>query len=255
MTTETAALQSLDLEPGAPIPDWADPDRFISNDPPPLPDAMHQEPHFTDVMSTLRRHLRGRPNTLISGDSHLYYDRDNLNNRYEPDCYIAFDVNVDTIWPRNGYMTWIAGKPPDFALEIASKTTGQRDMVVKRRDYARIGIREYWRFDPTGGEFHDAPLGGDRLVDGGYVPIETTTEPDGSIWGYSAVLDLWLCWDSGWLLFWNPTTRSFLRNIDAADDDRQAAEDALAVAQDQLANAQETIRQLRAQLGQSEPGS
>ena len=72
-------------------------------------------------------------------------------------------------------MTWIAGKPPDFALEIASKTTGQRDMVVKRRDYARIGIREYWRFDPTGGEFHDAPLGGDRLVDGGYVPIETTT--------------------------------------------------------------------------------
>lgn len=255
MTTETAALQSLDLEPGAPIPDWADPDLFISNDPPPLPDAMHQEPHFTDVMSTLRRHLRGRPNTLISGDSHLYYDRDNLNNRYEPDCYIAFDVNVDTIWPRNGYMTWIAGKPPDFALEIASKTTGQRDMVVKRRDYARIGIREYWRFDPTGGEFHDAPLGGDRLVNGGYVPIETTTEPDGSIWGYSAVLDLWLCWDSGWLLFWNPTTRSFLRNIDAADDDRQAAEDALAVAQDQLANAQETIRQLRAQLGQSEPGS
>jgi hypothetical protein len=263
--------------PGAYIPKWVDPDTFISPDPPPMPDAMHQEPHFTDLMSTLRRHLRGQPNwdsTLISGDSHFYYDRDNLNNRYEPDCHVAFNVDVAAIWPRNGYMTWVAGKPPDFALEIASESTGQRDTGIKRQDYARIGIREYWRFDPTGGDLHDAPLAGDRLSDGRYEPIPTHTEPDGSIWGYSAVLDLWLCWDSGWLLLWDPKTRRFLRNIDAADDDRQAAEDALAATQDALAatqetlesersarqstageleTAQETIRQLREQLGQSEP--
>ena len=259
-TRQAMTTKSPIFSPGAYIPKWVDPDTFVSPDPPPMPDAMHQEPHFTDMMSTLRRHLRGRPNTLISGDSHLYYDRDNLNNRYEPDCYIAFDVDVDAIWPRNGYMTWVAGKPPDFALEIASETTGQRDMVIKRRDYARIGIGEYWRFDPTGGEFHDAPLGGDRLVSGGYVPIEMTTEPDGSTWGYSAILDLWLCWDSGLLLFWDPATLSFLRNIDAADDDRQATEAALVEARAQLEHeraaretAEETIRQLRAQLGQSEP--
>lgn len=259
MTTETVALQSLDLPPGGRIPEWADPDRFISPDTLPLPDAMHQEPHFTDVMSTLRRHLRGQSNTLISGNSCLYYDRDNLNNRYEPDCYIAFNVDVDAIWPRNGYMTWVAGKPPDFALEIASKSTGGRDTVVKRQDYARIGIGEYWRFDPTGGEFHGTPLAGDRLVDGRYVPIETGEEPDGSIWGYSAALDLWLCWDSGWLLFWDPNTGGFLRNIDAADDERQVAEHTLVATQDALASeiiareaAEETIRQLRAQLDQAE---
>jgi len=265
MTTETITLQHLDLQPGDPIPDWVDPDTFISPDPPPLPDAMHQEPHFTDVMSTLRRHLRKQPNwetTLISGDSHLYYDRGNLNNRYEPDCYVAFDVDVGAIWPRNGYMTWIADKPPDFALEIASKSTGPRDMIIKRRDYARIGIREYWRFDATGGDYHDAPLGGDRLVNGEYQPLPTQTEPDGSIWGYSEVMDLWLVWDSGYLLFWDPSAREFLRNIDAADDDRQAAEDALAETQDALAGtqerleaAQETIRRLREQLDESGPDS
>ena len=272
MTTETITLQHLDLLPGEPIPDWVDPDTFISPDPPPLPDAMHQEPHFTDVMSTLRRHLRKQPNwetTLISGDSHLYYDRDNLNNRYEPDCYVAFDVDVGAIWPRNGYMTWIADKPPDFALEIASKSTGHRDTVLKRHDYARIGIREYWRFDATGDEYHDAPLGGDRLVNGEYESIPTQTEPDGSIWGYSTVLDLWLVWDSGYLLFWDPSAREFLRNIDAADDDRQAAEDARDAAEAALAAAmaeleveraarradQETIRRLRAQLDESEPRS
>lgn len=270
MTTKAPKLQSLDLPRGGRIPKWADPDRFISPDPPPLPDAMHQEPSFSDVMTTLRRHLRGRPDwetTLISGHSFLYYDRDNLNNRYLPDCYVAFNVDVDSIWPRNGYMVWSAGKPPDFALEIASKSTGDRDMVVKRRDYAIIGIREYWRFDATGGDYHDAPLGGDRLVNGEYVPIPTQTEPDGSIWGYCAVLDLWLCWDSGYLLFWDPQTGDFLRNIDAADDARQAAEDALAVTQDVLAEtqtalqteraarqaAEETIRRLREQLGEAGP--
>ena len=270
MTTKAPAFS-----PGAYLPKWVDPDTFISPDPLPLPDAMHQEPYFTDFMTTLRRHLRGQPNTLISGDSFLYYDRDNLNNRYEPDCYIAFDVDVDAIWPRNGYMIWVAGKSPDFALEIASESTAERDMVVKRRDYARIGIREYWRFDATGGEYYDAPLAGDRLVDGQYEPIPTHTDADGAVWGYSAVLDLWLCWDSNRLFFWDPKTRSFLRNIDAADDDRQAAEDALAIEQlaRQLAeerlvatqdaleseriarqSAEETISRLREQLGESEPG-
>ena len=268
--------------PGAYIPKWVDPDTFISPDPLPMPDAMHQEPYFTDIMSTLRRHLRGQPDTLISGDSCLYYDRDNLNNRYEPDCYIAFDVDVDVIWPRNGYMTWVAGKPPDFALEIASETTWQRDMFTKRRDYARIGIGEYWRFDGTGGDYYPDALAGDRLIDGQYEPIQMKTEPDGTVWGYSAVLDLYLCWDSGWLFFWDPKTGGFLRNIDAADDARQAAEDALAATQgelavtqgelavtqeeltasrsaeqnasEQLEAAQETIRRLREQLGASEPG-
>ena len=244
MTTKTIELQDLGLPRGGRIPEWADPDTFISPDTPPFPDAMHQEPSISDTMTTLRRHLRGRPDwetTLISGNSFLYYDRDNLNNRYSPDCYVAFNVDIDTIWPRNGYMVWSAGKPPDFALEIASKSTGRRDTVLKRRDYAHIGIREYWRFDATGGEYHDAPLGGDRLVNEEYQPLPTRTEPDGSIWGYSEVMDLWLVWDSGYLLFWNHGAREFLRNIDAADDDRQAAEDALTETQDALTETQDAL--------------
>ena len=36
------------------------------------------------------------------------------------------------------------------------------------KDYGRFGVGEYWRFDPSGGEYHDAALAGDRLVDGRY---------------------------------------------------------------------------------------
>ena len=39
-------------------------------------------------------------------------------------------------------------------------TTGQNDYTQKRDDYAAFGVPEYWRFDPSGGEYHDAPRPG-----------------------------------------------------------------------------------------------
>ena len=200
------------------IPAWVDPDRFISPDPPPLPDGMQQEPSFTDIMHTIRQHFRGQPDTLVSGKSFVYYDRGNLNNRYVIDCYIAFGVDVSRQWARNAYSVWLAGKAPDFALEIASRSTWHTDMVIKRRDYAVIGISEYWRFDSTGGDYYDAPLAGDRLVDGCYEPMALTTEPDGMVWGYSSALDLCLCYDNGKLRFYDYKTASYLLNLGASED-------------------------------------
>jgi Uma2 family endonuclease len=37
---------------------------------------------------------------------------------------------------------------PDLALEILSPSTRRRDLVAKRRLYAREGVREYWIVDP-----------------------------------------------------------------------------------------------------------
>jgi hypothetical protein len=71
-------------------------------------------------------------------------------------------------------------------------------------------VREYWRFDHTGGRFHDAALAGDVLVDGSYEPLEITHEPDGLIWGHSDVLGLDLCWHEGELRFRDPSTGEFL---------------------------------------------
>ena len=72
------------------------------------------------------------------------------------------------------------------------------------------GVREYWRFDHTGGRFHDAALAGDVLVDGRYEPVEITHEPDGLVWGHSEVLGLDLCWLEGELRFRDPSTGEFL---------------------------------------------
>ena len=95
-------------------------------------------------------------------------------------------------------------------MEIASESTGDLDTGRKRLIYAEIGISEYWRFDPTGGEYHGQPLVGERLVEDVYQPIELTTEPDGVLKGYSEALGISICWDDGRPRFYDATASEYL---------------------------------------------
>ena len=56
---------------------------------------------------------------------------------------------------------------------------------------------EYWRFDPSGGDYHDVALAGHRLVDGVYEPIAVEMLEVGSNRGYSDALGLYVCWEDG----------------------------------------------------------
>lgn len=136
-----------------------------------------------------------------------------------PDLSVVIGGNRALIEEQAGYEIDRQGKPPDFVLEVASPTTGVVDYTAKRLDYESFGVTEYWRFDPSGGRFHDAPLAADRLVNGEYSPIEIIVETDGRRRGYSEVLRLELWWDDRMLRFRDPATGEFLRTpeeIDAA---------------------------------------
>ena len=111
-----------------------------------------------------------------------------------------------------GYAIDRQGKAPDFALEVASPTTGRVAYTDKRLDYERFGIAEYWRFDPSGDEYHDAALAGDSLVEGKYEPIAIDTLQEGMLRGYSEALGLYVCWEDGRLRFFDPVTESYLRS-------------------------------------------
>ena len=173
---------------------------------PPRKNDMLQTLNFEKpaVMNTVDRHydaLRQEIQVLVTGNGYLCAARRDLPYAPYPDMLIAFGVDAAAIAATNGYVIDEVGKPPDFVLEVASASTGRRDYTVKRIRYARLGVLEYWRFDHTGGRFHNAPLAGDRLVNGHYEPIATETDEQGRIWGYSAALGLWLCWDAGRLRF------------------------------------------------------
>ena len=114
----------------------------------------------------LAQHL-GKPETTVVG-SDLYLapvppdQLQSMSGVPYPDLFVAFDADPAGYLARNGYVISEQGKPPDFVLEIASRSTGRRDTVDKRISYAALGIEEYWRFDETG-QFHGARLAGDRL--------------------------------------------------------------------------------------------
>ncbi len=187
---------------------------------PPLPSPpkkdMQQHIHFVlpAISGTVALHLGAMlpgSTTLVSGDGYLCRSRSDLPRCPYPDMVVAFDVDWESIIFTNGYVIDEAGKPPDLVLEVASRSTGRRDYIDKREIYASFGVPEYWRFDHTGGDYHDAPLACDLLADGGYQPMALTTEPDGVIWGYSEVLGLSVCWVEGRLRFWDRAQQCYLR--------------------------------------------
>lgn len=138
---------------------------------------------------------------------------------FVPDILVARGVrDPERIVRRNGYVISEVGKPPDFVLEVGSRSTGRRDYTVKREGYARYGVREYWRFDPSEGKYHDTHLAGDTLVDGEYEPVEIVRESATRHWGYSEALELEVWWYDGRIRFRDPVTDEFLPNSEELQD-------------------------------------
>lgn len=194
----------------------------------PLPDDleeldMREIGHISRAIQTLHVHYAPLGNVLVGGMGYLCWNtRTSSSTWLIPDLLVAFGIDLESAIRWNGYVIDEVGKPPEFILEVASEHTGTRDYTVKREGYARYGVPEYWRFDHTGGDFHDQALAGDRLVNGEYDPISLTTEPDGMIWGRSKVLGLDLCWDDGNLRFYDPAAGRYLPDIQDALEERDA---------------------------------
>ena len=226
-------------------------------DPPLPPDMQPQFPHLSRAYLILEDHFAARADVFVGSEGYLCYDPHEIPRAPKPDCMVAIGLSIppEEITESNGYAISEIGQAPDFVLEVASKTTGRRDYVDKRETYARFGVREYWRFDRTGGEYHDTALAGDQLVNGQYEPLPLTTGEDGIIRGYSAALGLELHWSDGWLRFWDPASGEYLPELTEAKAQRDAAiaqRDAAAAQRDAAAAqrdaAQERVRQLEAEL-------
>ena len=157
---------------------------------------MQQELPILRIFGILEGHYRARPDALVfSGGGFIYYDRYDMNAKRAPDCTIAFGVNAARIRARQAYMVWEAGKPPDVAIEVASSSTAVRDIGVKREIYAEIGIGEYWRLDPTGGDLYGAPLMGERLANGEYMRYPVYRDAKGRLASRSEALNFVFYWD------------------------------------------------------------
>lgn len=115
----------------------------------------------------LRHYYRGQ-RVYVSGDLLVYYEQGNPKKFVVPDAFVAKGL---TQRQRRVYKIWVEGKPPDVAIETTSRKTRRKDTTEKPQLYARLGVKEYFLFDPDQ-EYLDPPLQGHRLVGQEYVQIQ-----------------------------------------------------------------------------------
>ena len=227
MTTRNATVERV-------LPD------IFYEDPEPVEDGMQQELTITHLTFVLRWWFSQRLDVFVSAGGFIFWNPANGNERIAPDCYIALGADPDFVYQFPNYFIWEVGKPPDFVLEVASPSTASNDLGHKRDLYARLGVAEYWKLDPTGGELYGVALMGERLVNGEYVSYDLNIEPDGSVWSHSEVLNLNFRWDGEKFEVRDPLTD---HTINPADLRQQALEERDAERQARLESEVRTERE------------
>ncbi|MBW4668606.1 MAG: Uma2 family endonuclease [Cyanomargarita calcarea GSE-NOS-MK-12-04C] len=117
--------------------------------------------HLYAIITTLeviKQYLNGKQATVLA-DQFLYYAQGFPRLRVAPDVMVIFDVEPGG---RDNYKIWEEGQVPQVVFEMTSKGTQKQDQEEKKNLYERLGILEYWLFDPKG-EWIEEKLRGYRL--------------------------------------------------------------------------------------------
>ena len=165
---------------------------YPSSDGKPMAENDAQLEAIMYAIGALRNRFAHRPDVYVSGDLLIYYEEGNPRASVAPDAFVVFGVEDRR---RPSYKLWEEGRVPAFALEVASPNTWREDEGPKAALYERLGVREYWQYDPTG-EHLGTRLKGRRLVDGAYEPQPAVASLDGTRFLRSETLGLDL-WASG----------------------------------------------------------
>ncbi|NJN66738.1 MAG: Uma2 family endonuclease [Chloroflexaceae bacterium] len=187
----------------------------------PLAESDFQREPLTYAVSALRRYFEGRPDVYVSGNLFIYYLEGVPACVVAPDVFVVFGVgNHD----RAIYQVWEEGKAPDLVIEITSKKTRRKDEREKPRTYARLKVKEYFQYDPTG-EYLVPALKGRRLdARGRYRPIAGRWLSGEVLALKSQVLGLELRLEEGRLRLFDPSEERYLLTYREAEEARQKAE-------------------------------
>ena len=196
--TETVPLadDATDAPEGAGPPARAKPSLcdYPESDGRPMAETPWHMEAMADAIYALREHFRDRDDVYVAGNMMMYYVEDDTRTSVSPDVFVTF--GVPRLPERGVWRTWVeGGRFADFVLEVTSKGTRREDEGRKRDLYARLGVREYWQFDPDG-DYLDPMLKGRRLdAAGEYAPL-VLQERDGALCGDSLLgLELRLAGD------------------------------------------------------------
>ncbi len=187
----------------------------------PLAESEYQLFPLTYAHAALRSWFENDPTVWVGADMFLYYEEGVPSSVVAPDVFVVTQTHKRHL--RNIFQTWVEGRVPEFVLEVMSRTSVRRDTVTKYELYERLGVREYWLYDPTEQGVLDPRLRGYVLVEGEYRPIEVR-ELDGKYAGMSDVLGLEFHANAEWFRFFDPVAREYLPDNQENHEARLEAE-------------------------------
>lgn len=132
----------------------------------------------------LRQRFRDVPDVYASQNLIFYYVEGDPRAQFCPDVFLVRGVPNHQ---RRIYKLWEEGKAPSLLLEVTSRSTRQEDLRSKKELYERLGVEEYFLFDPLG-EYLKPRLQGHRLASGRYHGLAPAS--DGSLLSRAAGLEL-----------------------------------------------------------------
>ena len=196
-----------------------------------VPESAPHDLVCVQAVSVLRQHFSTRSDVFVAAGVNVYYTEGTRSAVVAPDVMVVAGVPKAQLAKSNSYRTFQHGGSLRFALEVASPKTIKIDKRDKRTAYAAIGVAEYWRVDPTGGDIVNEVLNAERLTDGRWAPIDVTVNETGTWRGHSQALDLDIAWCDRELLFYLPGSDQPLRDLPRAETALSAEQQALRTAE------------------------
>lgn len=192
------------------------------------------------IRDILRLRYRGQQ-VYVASNLLLYYEEGDPSKYVVPDEFVVKDCDPHQ---RRTFKMWEERRAPDVVFEVTSRGSRQEDKTYKPQVYRRLGVKEYFLYDPTA-EYLRPPLRGFRLEQGEYVRI--TADETGAL--RCEQLDIVLRLERGELVMYDGQSGQVLQTAEeAAEAARRAAEAARETAEARAAELEAELQRLREEL-------
>lgn len=186
----------------------------------PMAESDFQRKPLTYCVEALENRFESDPDVYVSGNLLIYYKEGDPYKSVAPDVFVVFGVPKHD---RGSYKIWEEGKGPDLVIEILSKTTWKKDLNNLSL-YRRLGVSEYFLYDPTG-KYLEPVLQGYRLdAKRNFRKIRAKKLPGDILELHSGLLGLELRNESGRLRIYDSAEQEYLFTYTEERDSRIRAE-------------------------------
>ncbi len=97
------------------------------------------------ILEILQYRYRGQ-RVYVASNLLVYYEEGLPRKFVVPDDFVVLDCDPHR---RRVFKTWEEGKVPDVVFEVTSRGTRSEDESFKPQIYERIGVQEYFLYDPS----------------------------------------------------------------------------------------------------------